>query len=255
MRKPEKQVFLIISTLVTGQGRAYDRMMFRRFLALCILFTTLAVLAGCQPRPSETVEAGDTLQAVGFDYPYDWETYVNPAQKVEFTIRDGAFEARAWDGGFTWALNAELHTDVVIQADVQQLSDYADNAFGLMCRASPTNDGSGYFFFISGDGFYTFRRGAAEEVQPMIPWTRSDAIQQGRSINRVRIVCVEDYLALYVNGKFVAEARDDLFRSGYAGLTAAVPKGGEVDVRFDDVVIRAASLVNGAGPTPSSTAE
>ena len=73
------------------------------------------------------------------------------------------------------------------------------------------------------------------------PWTRTDAIQQGRGINRIRIVCVDDYLALYVNGQFVAEARDSLFASGYAGLTAAVPEGGEVDVRFDDLVIRAAT--------------
>jgi hypothetical protein len=86
-------------------------------------------------------------------------------------------------------------------------------------------------------------------VLPIIQWTPTDAIQQGKSINRIRIVCVEDYLALYVNGEFVAEARDDLYRSGYAGLTAAVPEGGEVDVRFDDVVIRAATLAQRAEAT------
>lgn len=225
-----------------------------RMCLLVALLLSVAALAGCQARPSETVNYGETRQTVRFDHDYDWESYVNPAQKVEFTVEDGAYRARAWDGGFTWTLNADLHTDVVIQADVEQLSDYSDNAFGLMCRASPANNGDGYFFFISGDGHYTLRRGAAREVLPIIPWTYTGAIQQGRSLNRIRIVCVEDYLALYVNGEFVAEARDDLFASGYAGLTAAVPEGGDVDVRFDDVVIRAASLENGAAAAEATEA-
>lgn len=207
------------------------------------------VLTGCQRQPSETVNYGETLQTVRFDHDFEWENYANAAQKVEFAVEDGAYRARAWDGGFTWTLNSQSHTDVVIQADIEQLSEYADNAFGLMCRASPANNGDGYFFFISGDGFYTLRRGASSEVLPIIPWTYTDTIQQGRSINRIRIVCVEDYLALYVNGQFVAEARDPLFASGYAGLSAAVPEGGDVDVQFDDVIIRAAALEGHAAAT------
>ncbi|MFN8378412.1 MAG: hypothetical protein U0452_07045 [Anaerolineae bacterium] len=234
--------FLMESVLEFGLSASYDGRMKRRLMIFCGAVLGAVALAGCQARPSETVDYGETLQTVHFDHDHEWENYVNPAQKVEFQVEDGAFHVRAWDGGFTWALNSDVHTDVVIQADVEQLSDYADNAFGLMCRASPTNNGDGYFFFISGDGFYTFRRGASKEVLPIIPWTSTDAIQQGRSINRIRIVCVDDYLALYVNGQFVAEARDNLFKSGYTGLTAAVPKDGEVDVKFDDVVIRAATL-------------
>ncbi len=233
------------------------RMISRGFLLLLLAFVLL--LAACQPVPTEQVALGDVLAHVTFDAAYEWENYANAEQKVEFGVQDGEYRTRAWDGGFTWALNAEEHSDVVIQADARQLSDYADNAFGLMCRAAPTNNGNGYFFFISGDGHYTIRRGAADEVNYLIPWTRTDAIQQGRSINRMRIVCVEDYLALYVNGQFVAETRDDRYLHGYAGITAAVPAGGEVDVLFDDLTIWEASLIDGpaAGETPgtSSTAE
>ena len=220
-----------------------------------LLIGATLLLAACQAWPTEQVDTGEIIESVSFDHTYEWESYVNPAQHVEFTIEDGEFRARAWDGGFTWALNARTHENVVIQADVEQTSDYADNAFGLMCRASPTNNGNGYFFFISGDGYYTLRRGAADEVNPIIPWTPTSAIQQGKAINRIRIVCVDDYLALYVNGEFVAEAHDDLFGSGFAGLTAAVPEGGEVDVRFDDVVIRTATLIRNGTPEASSMAE
>ena len=152
------------------------------------------------------------------------------------------YRARASDGGFIWALNAQMHSDVVIQVDTQQISEYANNAYGVMCRAAPANNGDGYYFMIGGDGAYTIRRGSLDRINALIEWSYTDAIQQGRSINRIRAVCIGDYLALYVNGQFVAEIRDSYFNRGYAGLTAAVPEGGEVDVTFDDLTITAASL-------------
>lgn len=213
-------------------------------------WVAVMALAACQPVPTEGIVLGGVLDSAQFDDVLSWENYSNAAQRVDFRIEDGAYRARAWDGAISWALNAQQHADVVIQADTLQLSDYANNAYGLMCRAAPTNNGNGYYFFISGDGFYTIRRGAADEVNAIIPWTRTDAIQQGRGINRIRIVCIEDYLALTVNGVFVAEARDDRYTSGYAGLTAAAPPGGEVDVQFDDLTIRAAALAGEETQSP-----
>jgi hypothetical protein len=217
----------------------------RLTLLICLGCTLL--FAACQPVPTERVALGDVLARVGFDAAYEWEQYANAGQRVDFSIEDGEYHARAWDGGFAWALNARQHTDVVIQADVRQLSEDANNAFGLMCRASPTNNGDGYFFFIGGDGTYSIRRGAGRQVDYLLPFTRTNAIRQGRAINRIRIVCVEDYLALYVNGEFVAETRDSRYLEGYAGLTAAVPEGGEVDVLFDDLTIWSAALIRPDG--------
>jgi hypothetical protein len=112
-----------------------------------------------------------------------------------------------------------------------------------MCRAAPANNGDGYYFMISGDGMYTLRRGSQDQVGALIEWTYSDAIQQHTSINRIRSVCIDDYLALYINGQFVAETHDSYFIRGYTGLTAAVPEGGEVDVTFDQLKIWSAELV------------
>lgn len=177
-----------------------------------------------------------------FSRSFAWENYADPAIQVDFRVEDGVYRAQAAEGGFMWALNAQIHTDVVIQVDTQQISEGGVNAYGVMCRASPTNNGDGYYFMISGDGMYTLRRGATDRVGALIPWTHTNAIQQGRSINRLRIVCIDDYLALYVNGKFVAETRDTYFSRGYTGLTAAVPEGGDVDVTFDDMIIWSGEL-------------
>jgi hypothetical protein len=203
----------------------------------------MSVFAACTPpQPTERFALGDVLLEEDFSDPTAWERYVDPDLNVDFRIEDAAYRAQASDGGFIWALNAQMHSDAVIQVDTQQISEYANNAYGVMCRAAPANNGDGYYFMISGDGMYTLRRGSLDQVGALIEWTYSDAIQQGRSINRIRAVCVGDYLALYVNGEFVAEIRDTYFIRGYAGLTAAVPEGGEVDVTFDDLTITSASL-------------
>lgn len=203
----------------------------------------ILVCAACTPpQPTEHIVLGEVLLEEDFSNPQIWEHYVDPNLNVDFRVEDGMYRARASDGGFIWALNAQMHSDVVIQVDTQQISEYANNAYGVMCRAAPANNGDGYYFMIGGDGAYTIRRGSLDRINALIEWSYTDAIQQGRSINRIRAVCIGDYLALYVNGQFVAEIRDSYFNRGYAGLTAAVPEGGEVDVTFDDLTITAASL-------------
>lgn len=208
-----------------------------RLLGVCALVMLALLLAGCGARPSLTIAQGELLDEVDFDASYEWENYTNAGQRVNFRIEDGAYRAEMRDRGFMWVLNSTAHTDVVIQVDAQQVSTFRNNAYGLMCRAAPTNDGDGYYFFISGDGYFTIRRGATDEVPPLIPWTRTDAVQQDQAINRIRVACVGEYLSLTVNGQFVAETTDDRYHRGFAGLSAGVVADGDVDIRFDELRI------------------
>ena len=208
---------------------------------------TVLIVAGCSAlpgaRPSARFALGDQIMRVEFDSPIAWEQYVNADQHVDFEIADGAYRAKAWDGGFMWTTRLPEVSDSVIEVETSQLSTYRNNAYGVMCRAAPTDNSNGYYFLISGDGNYTIRRGAVDEVHPLIPFTYSDAIRQDRGINRIKAVCIGDYLALYVNDIFVAETTDDYFHRGYTGITAAVVKGGDVDVSFDDLQVWNASLL------------
>ena len=212
-------------------------------LALSSLLLLAIVASACQPQPTQRFALGDVLLEQSFDDSFAWESYADPQLQVDLRVEEGVFRAQASDGGFMWALNSQAHTNVVMQVDTEQLSDYANNAYGIMCRAAPTNNGDGYYFLISGDGNYTLRRGSTDQVGALIPWTYSDAIHQGQTINRMRVVCIDDYLALYVNGSFVAETRDTSFSRGYAGITVAVPEGGEVDVTFDQLTIWEGTLI------------
>jgi hypothetical protein len=212
----------------------------RQLMKFCLAIL-IALLTACGSTATQPYTLGEKLLDIDFSRPFDWERYVNPAQGVEFQVVDGVYQARAWDGGFTWTLHPLQTSDVVIEADVIQYSDYRDNAYGLMCRAKPQASGDGYFFMISADGMYTIRRGVQREIGALIPWTPSGAIQQDKGINRLRVVCIGDSLALYVNGQFVAETRDRRYQRGSVGITAAVPEDGDVDVRFDNLEVWAAT--------------
>jgi hypothetical protein len=201
----------------------------------------LLLVAGCASQPTGRYALGDTIMQVDFGASTVWQEYVHPEQNVDFHIEDGAYRARAWDGGFMWTIHSPMLTDSVIEVETTQLSDYSNNAYGVVCRADPTDNGNGYYFLISGDGQYTIRRGAVDNIRALIPFTGSDAIRQDRGINRILAVCIADYLALYVNGTFVAETRDNYLSRGYTGLTAAVVAGGDADIAFDDLTVWEAS--------------
>ncbi|NDJ61632.1 MAG: hypothetical protein GYB67_10940 [Chloroflexi bacterium] len=224
--------------------------MMQRFFPYVIYLIGALLISGCGGAVSQAGRGyvlGDTLAIIDFDAAFEWEAYAHPDLKVDFRVEDRSYRAEAWDGGFMWTINAQTHTDVAIQVDTQQLSTYRDNAYGLMCRAEPSNNGDGYYFLISGDGHYTIRRRARGAIEALIPWTASRHIQQDRAINRMRVVCVGDYLALHVNGNFVDSTTDDRYHSGFAGIAAGVPAGGTVDVLFDRVIIWEAALSQ-AGP-------
>lgn len=216
----------------------------RRKIVRGLLCLMLALLfAGCATLPAEKIVLGKVIKRVDFSQPYQWEQYVHPEQNVDFEIKNGFYEARAWNGGFMWVDSPPMTHDLVVEAETTQLSTYRNNAYGVMCRAQPTDtNGDGYYFLISGDGQFTIRRGAVDNIGALIPWTYSGAIRQNKSTNHIKAVCIGDYLALYVNDQFVAETRDNYYSSGYGGLSVAVVKGGTADILFDDLTLTAASL-------------
>jgi hypothetical protein len=232
-----------MTTLFSSAGEPHRHMHHTRMIAAGLACFAV-LMAGCASQPQQGIYVDEVIETVAFDSPYDWEQYRDPERGITLGVQDGGYFAEIGDqGGIMWGLNLNAHTDIALQVDAQPLSDYEDNAYGVMCRAAPTNNGDGYYFLISSDGYFTIRVRAVDQINDLIAWTQTSAVQQGRSINRIRAVCVEDYLALYVNGQFVAETRDDRYSTGNAGLVAAVPQGGTVRARFDNLTIWSARLM------------
>jgi hypothetical protein len=213
-----------------------------KHILVCCLVAMLAV--ACQnipqaPRePTVFYTLGEELTDETFDSDDSWNTW--SYEDIDLRVWEGTFRITAGDQGYVWAINNQIHTDVVIDVTARQLSTHTNNGYGVMCRAQ--DNGDGYYFLISGDGYYSIRRGAGNEVQPVVEWEATNAIHQGTSANDIRAVCIDRYLALYINGLFVVETEDNAIFQGYTGFTAAASDNGDVDVTFDNLTINEASI-------------
>lgn len=214
----------------------------RRWISGVTLLLVL-MLAGCGDRsPSVTIRTGDLLVSETFNSPGLWQT----ARAVEASIgvMDGAYRITNATTQYVRGFDTtQRYENVVIEVQTHQRTGEATNAYGVICRGSLGADSaSGYYFLIGGDGSYSIREGRAGDLHALVAWARSDVIQQGIARNRLRVVCVEDYLALYVNGVLLAETRDGSYRGGYIGFAAATEGGSYTEIAFDDLRVWPARL-------------
>ncbi len=104
-----------------------------------------------------------------------------------------------------------------------------------------TNNGDGYLFLIEGSGRFAIMRSSGRSVTPLVNWTSSNAIQTGPAQNRIRAVCMGDYLAMYVNGTFVGDVIDDTYSVGQVALVGAAASRLGLQVDFDNLTVSAAN--------------
>ena len=195
------------------------------------------LLAACNRGPSVEIETGAVLLRESFDSAEDWDS--RQADYIRIGVSNDAYrmqvDVNSYVRGF---YQAARYDNVIIDVRAVTFSENENNAFGVICRGERSEGrASGYYFLIGANGTYSIRKGQQEQVNGLVRWSRSDAINQGVATNNIRAVCIDDYLALYVNGEFVAETRDNAYQQGSVGLTAAVEAGATLEIAFDDLVI------------------
>lgn len=217
-----------------------------RSLLLSAVFTLAILVAGSRvfaedkltlKLPDNRVITASLITLEPFNRRDAWEAYTSP-KGVELGIEDGVYRMFTMNEGYVWGLNEQQHDNVVLEVEITPMSvDSGDDAFGVMCRADVSNNGDGYYFMIKGDGYYSISMGDGADIKPLVEWQPSKAIHEGIDKNRVRVVCVDDNLALYVNDQLLIETHDTTYTSGYAGLTIAAAPNSSSDVAFDNVAI------------------
>ena len=319
--------------LVEGKHRV------RRIIGI----TGLAVLwlSACQgAAPRRQITAGEELAAYNFSVPGSFEE--GGYGGATLRVNDGVYRIDVLQGDNTlwWGQWGDTYSDVVLEVDIEQISERNENAYGVMCRVrgsvgqdrevdpelaaimeetsepsdelatpeadatdvpdeeatevsedeetdatdvpdeeatevsedeetdateapvdesseeeaqatespdaeateAPTDepsfgDGDGYLFLIQGTGSFSILRARGRNVVPLVDWTVSDAIEVGPASNHIRAICAGDYLAMYVNDRFVGDATDDSYSSGQVGLVASAANVLGVRVQFDNFIV------------------
>jgi hypothetical protein len=136
---------------------------------------------------------------------------------------------------------AAIMADSTAEATVEMTPEATAEATAEPADAAMANvpNGDGYLFLLQGNGSYAIMRSRGRDIVPLVDWAPSDQVQPAPGRNHIRAICVGDYLALYVNDTFVAEARDDSFASGQVGLVAGAANRLGADIQFDNLSVAA----------------
>ena len=218
-----------------------------KVIAVRILFYAVFILlaSAClhirNPKPGRLPTSGyrylDLAVHETFDHIGDWRSY-SDGDALSMNVAEGVYRINLTGSQYVWTQASTQYRNVIIEAVVTQVSDYDYNGFGIACRLDPANSGRGYFFLISGDGHYSIRWSSGRSLDAIVSAAPSDLIRTGKAANRIRAVCIDDYLALWINGQFAAEARDRRAAQGMAGLAGLMnSQGRRLKVEFDDLKI------------------
>lgn len=187
--------------------------------------------------PSTEITVGDILLQDGFSSNRGWES--RTADWAYMNIVNESYRMWLTHNVYIYGLYQETYSDTVIQADALLLTDNPKTLYGLRCRANGSNNANGYYFLLSADGAFSIRYGANNAIDPLVEWQNNSAIRTDERVNTIKAICADDYLALYVNDTFVADARDSRYGTGYIGFALGLPQvttiDNPADVTFDNV--------------------
>lgn len=224
-------------------------------IAMRILLYAIFILPACACLPVYENMKPSRLPSVGyryldlavhetFDRLGDWRSY-SDGDALSMNVAEGVYRMDFIGSQYVWTQASPSYQNVIIEVTAAQMSDYDYNAFGIACRLDPANNGRGYFFLISGDGHYSIRWSSGRSLDAIVSAAPSNLIQRGQAVNRIRAVCIDDYLGLWINGQFIAEARDRRAAQGAVGLAGLMNyQGRRLKVEFDDLKIWHAAFDN-----------
>jgi hypothetical protein len=138
-----------------------------------------------------------------------------------------------------WGVANRSFDDTIIEIDATQISAGPEdnNGYGVACRIQ-RNGTDGYYFVVSGDGYYAIGKAEDEILEALVDYTESSAIKTGNATNRIRGICDGTTLTLFVNGQRVDTVEDSSFTSGDIALHATSYEDTGTEIHFDNLVVR-----------------
>ncbi len=212
---------------------------------------TFAPISTIPPLQTEEVVPPPSAEALlTDDFSADtgeFESYTGDTGSAGY--KDGVYFVRSESDPWEWGRSASDFADVSIEVDIRLAEGPANHnaGLGVICRLAENANGDidGYLLAISADGYYYIGNITAGSINPLVEWTTSNAINQGREVNRVKATCSGSDLTLEVNGEVVATATTPAGgpTSGNIGFTVTSyeTQNGEpiAEGHFDNLVVTA----------------
>jgi hypothetical protein len=135
--------------------------------------------------------------------------------------------------------------DTVIDVDATAASGPGNNNFSYEVACRVRNNGGGYSFEVSADGYYAV--GVYTDPKTYVSmlsgdeWQASSALKQGLVTNHLAVTCAGSHFKFEVNGQLVFEGQDTTFSNGDIGLGAITYEDNNTpaEVHFDNLVVMA----------------
>lgn len=212
--------------------------------ALCFAWI---LLSACTPSPRQTPAAFPfgTTEPVLFqeDFanpPSGWGTWSKGGASVQYDR--GGLRIQVMQGQFdAWSVAGRKFADAQIEVDATRLAGPTDNDYGIICRY--VDQANFYMLIVSSDGYYgiarlqdgDYRMIGADSLQ------YSETLAQQTAKNtplHLHADCIGRTLRLSVNDQALLEVQDDTFTSGDVGVLAGTYSGKDVDILFDNFVVK-----------------
>lgn len=206
--------------------------------------TPVVVDVGDTPTPVSAnvkAEPGALILEEDFEDPESgWDVYNNGDTLAIYL--GGEYSLGVFTENYiTWGNPASALdlTNFEIEVDARQVEGPLDNNFGLLLRYQP-DDEAFYWFQISSDGYYSVSYMQGDDWFELVTWEVSEAIQQGlNATNHIKVSCVGDSYAFYVNGQHLTTLTDSALTGGSIGLAAGTFDEVGVIIHFDNLQVRA----------------
>ena len=198
----------------------------------------MAALAACGGAAPATPASGATLQD-DFSSATCLFGFLEAGSTQGYECVDGEF--RAWIDNdqasydFITSSSPDSYGDVRIEVDARIVSAVLYGGAFVVCRGSQTA-GDFYAFVLSPDGTVTISDYLDDEEQI----ARIGSLPEGTlkpDWNRLRVDCIGDHLAFYVNGVLGVERDIDVLAQGEVGLGAGGASDGFTEVHFDNLTV------------------
>ena len=197
-----------------------------REIVLMLVFFLVVPLGGCDvPEPIFADDFSDASSG--------WEVFDNSltsANYVEGSYRISLLQKNKEK----WVLANQDFGDVAIEVDATYMGGTADNSFGVVCKFQDIKQY--YAVVISSDGAYMIQKRVGSSYQRLTGeyFQLSEQIKPGTMVNRLRVECGQDYLALYVNKELINRVEDNSYTQGDVGLIVTTYGEPGLTVSFDN---------------------